>query len=132
MVKIIEKGEGADTLFSLWNILSLYTLLVKAVYVENKRLIEVVSVWKHPVVLALGVPALSGGTDITWELVGHEDLDLLNHSLWFNKIPGGFTHSSLRDLRAPDSTEAMICFKDRNQDNDFSQRKVGLMQENHP
>ena len=44
LVKITEKGKGADTLFRLWNTVFFCKLMVEAVYFENKLLVKVISV----------------------------------------------------------------------------------------
>ena len=87
LVKITEKGKGADTLFRLWNTVFFYKLMVEAVYFENKLLVKVISVWKcclESCYSKCGSQTVASTSP--WELVGHAIPDLLNHLLCFNKI----------------------------------------------
>lgn len=78
LVKITEQGEGADSLFRLWNIISLCKLLAEAVFFDNKHLIEVISIFKHSLESYSKCGASSSGSHVTWEFIGHAVPDLLN------------------------------------------------------
>lgn len=80
LVKITEQGEGADSLFRLWNIISLCKLLAEAVFFDNKHLIEVISICKHSLESCYSkCGASSRGSYVTWEFIGHAVPDPLNY-----------------------------------------------------